>query len=167
MKHTEIPAFIADCHLGKVAKYLRMMGYDTLYFSHIGDDDLIDLANVQERIILTRDRELSERKKAPCLLLKETKTKEQLQEIIRQFDLHAGHDHFTRCIVCNTPLLPIDKQKVIERIPEKVAHYFNYFELCPTCERIYWHGDHYKRMKQFIDSLTLRTNQANIRLMAK
>ncbi len=151
--YSDTPTFIADCHLGKVAKYLRMMGYDTLYFTHIEDNELIDLANAEQRIILTRDKELSERKKAPCLLLAKTKTKEQLQEIIRQFDLHIGDDHFTRCIVCNTPLLPIDKQEVIERIPEKVAHYFSYFERCPTCERIYWHGDHYKRMRQFIDSL--------------
>ncbi|MEA3372307.1 MAG: Mut7-C RNAse domain-containing protein [Campylobacterota bacterium] len=153
MKRSESPSFIADCHLGKVAKYLRMMGYNTLYFTHIEDDELIDLANAQHRIILTRDRELSERKKAPCLLIKATKTKEQLQEIIRQFDLYASDEHFSRCIVCNTPLQPIEKDKVIERIPRKIAHYFSYFEICPTCERIYWHGDHYKRMKQFIDSL--------------
>jgi len=81
------PKFIADCHLGKLAKYLRLMGVDTLFFSHIEDDDLIHRANDEGRIIITRDRLLSERKDIPVILLEPTDTKTQLQLLINQYKL--------------------------------------------------------------------------------
>ena len=69
------PKFIADCHLGKLAKYMRLMGLDTLFFPHIEDNDLIHIANDENRIILTRDRHLSQRKNTPVLFLEPTDTK--------------------------------------------------------------------------------------------
>lgn len=152
-KSTEKPRFIADCHLGKLAKYLRFMGYDTLYFPQIDDNDLIDLANKDGRVILTRDRELSERKKAHCVLLQSVEMEKQLQEIVRMFDLQKYRAHFRRCIVCNEPLEIVDKEDVLDRLPTKVIKYFSHFEICKSCDRIYWHGDHYKRMKAFLEKL--------------
>ncbi len=147
------PAFIADCHLGKVAKYLRMMGYDTLYFPSIGDDELIEKAKQQKRIILTRDRLLSERKDAPALLLASKETAEQLKEIVRFFEFPSEQKLPVRCLICNASLQKIDKTAVAERVPKKIVRFFDYFEQCPECGRIYWHGDHYKRMRRYIDSL--------------
>lgn len=151
MKPTHPPAFIADCHLGKLAKYLRLMGFDTRYFPQIDDNDLIVMANDEGRIILSRDRELCERKKAPCHLLRPTGTEEQLKEVVRAFRLETLHLPFSRCIVCNTPLKKVDKEEVVDRLPAKVKLYFSHFEICSTCDRVYWHGDHYKKMKAFLD----------------
>lgn len=147
------PVFIADCHLGKLAKYLRFMGFDTLYFPQIEDNALIDLANEEERTILTRDRGLFERKKAECFLITSHKTQEQLLEVIKSFALKKYRLSFSRCIVCNTPLQSIDKQSILYRLPPKVISYFSHFEICKQCDRIYWHGDHYRHMKAFLQKL--------------
>lgn len=149
----KMPAFIADCHLGKLAKYLRLMGFDTLYFSQIDDDDLIRLALEQNRIILTRDRLLSERKSVPVLFLDSTETEAQLQTLISHFRLKEHPAPFSRCIVCNTPLQVVAKEKVRHRLPQKIQRTFSHFEYCPHCDRIYWHGDHYRRMQQFLESV--------------
>jgi uncharacterized protein len=148
-----LPAFIADCHLGKLAKYLRLIGLDTLYFPQIEDDALIDLANAEKRVILTRDKALYERKKAACFYVESIKTEEQLREIIKAFGLKDRHHSFSRCIVCNEPLSRIDKKLIVDRLPPKVQQYFSHFEICKKCDRIYWHGDHYKRMKTFVDDV--------------
>ena len=147
------PRFIADCHLGKTAKYLRLLGFDTLYFNHIGDDALVALARLEDRVILTRDRELSERKEAPCYFLETVDTVEQMEELIGRFGLAERAAVLTRCLLCNTPLQPIDKAKVRERIPPTVDRCFDRFDYCPKCDKVYWHGDHYKRMKGFAERL--------------
>ena len=149
----KVPAFIADCHLGKLAKYLRFMGFDTLYFAQIDDNDLITMANEEDRVILTRDRELFERKKAECILLKSIAMDEQLREVVRKFHLQNYTPSISRCIVCNEPLRIVEKEDVIDRLPPKVIKYFSYFEQCKRCERIYWHGDHYQRMRTSLDHI--------------
>ena len=149
----KVPSFIADCHLGKLAKYLRFMGFDTLYFPQIDDNDLIELANKEDRVILTRDRELYKRKKADCVLLQEIEIGRQLQEVIRMFDLKNSTCNLSRCIVCNQPLIVVEKEGILERLPPKVVIYFSYFELCKECDRLYWHGDHYKRMKAYLEKI--------------
>jgi uncharacterized protein with PIN domain len=147
------PRFIADCHLGKVAKYLRLLGFDTLYFNHIGDDDLVELAHLEGRLILTRDRELSERREAPCYFLNAIDTVEQMEELIGHFGLAENAAVLTRCLLCNTLLQPIEKEKVRDRIPPTVDRCFDAFDYCPKCDKVYWHGDHYKRMKRFAELL--------------
>ena len=142
--------FIADCHLGKLAKYLRLMGFNTLYFPHIEDDDLVAIAHDEDRIILTRDRELSQRKDVPVLFLEPTDTKEQLKALIDYYHLKEHHNPFSRCIVCNTPLQVVEKKDIIDKIPQKVKKHFDYFEYCPKCDRIYWKGDHYRHMIEFL-----------------
>lgn len=145
--------FIADCHLGKLAKYLRLMGVDTLFFTHIDDDDLIVMANDEGRIILTRDRELSQRKSAPVFFLEPTGTIEQLKVLIEYYHLKDNPVPFSRCIVCNTPLQVIPKEEIIDRVPEKVKIHFDYFEYCKKCDRVYWQGDHYRHMMAFLEQV--------------
>lgn len=146
----DAPKFIADCHLGKLAKYMRLIGLDTLFFPNIEDNDLIHIANEENRIILTRDHHLSQRKNTPVLFLEPTDTKAQLKTLIDYYDLKDHPALFRRCIVCNTPLQVIDKEKIIDSLPEKVKKYFEYFEYCPACDRIYWQGDHYRHMMEFL-----------------
>lgn len=145
--------FIADCHLGKLAKYLRIMGLNTLFFPHIEDDNLIVIANEENRIILTRDRELSQRKNAPVFFLEPTGTKEQLKILIDHYHLKEHPAPFSRCIVCNSPLEVIEKEKVINKLPKKVQIHFDYFEYCSVCDRIYWQGDHYRHMMDFLQKV--------------
>lgn len=145
--------FIADCHLGKLAKYLRLMGVDTLYFPHIEDARLIEMANNEHRIILTRDYSLSQRKHAPVFFLKATDIKNQLKRLINHYGLKEHTAPFSRCIVCNTPLQVIEKEDIIDILPTKVKKYFDYFEYCPTCDRVYWQGDHYRHMMAFLEPI--------------
>jgi len=145
--------FVADCHLGKLAKYVRLMGYDTLYFPQIQDDELIRIANEEGRTILTRDRQLCGRDEAPCFLFDSMELTTQLRAMIVAFELDVHGRAFARCIVCNTPLKPVSKEEVLERLPPKVQLYFDEFEWCKTCERVYWHGDHYQKMCSFLDAL--------------
>lgn len=145
--------FIADCHLGKLAKYLRLMGIDTLYFPHIKDDVLLQRAKDEDRTILTRDRDLSQRKNAPVFFLEPKETQAQLKLLIDFYKIQTHPAPFSRCIVCNTPLQMIEKEKIINRLPDKVKKYFDYFEYCPTCDRIYWRGDHYRHMKAYLDQV--------------
>jgi len=149
----DTPKFIADCHLGKLAKYLRIMGYDTLYFPSIEDDKLIVIANEENRIILTRDRELSQRKNAPVFFLEPIDTKAQLKTLIDHYQLKEYPTPFSRCIVCNSPLEVIDKENIIHKLPEKVQKHFDYFEYCSVCDRIYWQGDHYRHMMEFLEQV--------------
>ncbi|MDX1295172.1 MAG: Mut7-C RNAse domain-containing protein [Sulfurimonadaceae bacterium] len=148
-----VPAFIADCHLGKLAKYLRLFGFDTLYFNSIDDDDLIAMANKEGRTILTRDRALYERGEASCLYLKPRDTRGQLELVIAELGLKQVCRPFVRCLVCNTPLQPIDKDAVANKVPPKVARFFDTFEICPVCDKVFWHGDHYKRMRLFVEAV--------------
>ena len=147
------PKFIADCHLGKLAKYLRLMGFDTLYFSRMEDSDLVAIALEQDRTILTRDKALSQRKNVPVFFLQPVDTRGQLQALISRYRLDRHPAPFSRCIVCNTPLEVIEKAKVLHRVPEKVGRTFSRFEYCRVCDRVYWHGDHYHRMKEFLESI--------------
>ncbi len=147
-----VPKFIADCHLGKLAKYLRVMGFDTLYFNSIDDNDLVEMANKQGRIILTRDKALHDRKESSTFYLESIDNLQQLKELKEYFFI-KDYKLRGRCIVCNTELESINKNEIKEKIPKKVKQHFSDFEICRTCDRIYWHGDHYRRMMKTIASI--------------
>ena len=143
--------FVADVHLAKLAKYLRLLGFDTLYYNRIEDDTLICIANEQDRTILTKDRALCERCER-CYLVKGKKLKEQLQEVLEKFGLHIEAP-FSRCMVDNAPLEVVEKKEVEEQLPPKVKSFYEDFWRCRECGRIYWHGSHYEKMRRFIEDL--------------
>ena len=147
------PRFIADCHFGKLAKYLRFMGYDTLYFPHIEDNDLIVLANEQLRTILTHDRRLSQRKHAPVFYLGSIDLSGQLKILGQRFGVINKDDESRRCLICNELLQHIDKETLVDKVPDGVKKHFDFFQQCPACGRIYWHGDHYHTMMRYLDSI--------------
>jgi len=147
----EGPRFIADCHLGKVAKYLRFMGYDTLFFPAIDDSELILRAQEEERTVLTRDALLSRRKNVPVYFLRAIDPAEQLQELSNAFALRIRGDGQRRCMICNALLDVIGKAEASDAVPEKVTSRFDFFQRCPECGRIYWHGDHYRNMMAFLN----------------
>ncbi len=148
-------SFLADVHLAKLAKFLRLLGFDTLYFNQIDDNEILRIA--KDRWILTKDRELCNRAKR-CLLIRSNDPKEQLKEVIDRLKL-SQCEPFTRCLVDNEALENVQKEQILSQLPEGVAKWCEEYRRCPKCARIYWPGSHYDRMKSFIDEVCGRIRE--------
>ena len=144
--------FIADAHLGRLAAYLRMLGFDTLYRNDYRDEELSRIAASERRILLTRDRGLLKRGAVThgCLV-RESEPRRQLAEIVRRFDLAGAAAPFTRCLRCNTLLEAVEKHAVLDRVPPRSREHCGEFRRCPGCARVFWSGSHYRRMTGFIE----------------
>lgn len=148
------PRFIADLHLGALARSLRMLGYDVLLDETLNDAQIADLGARQRRIVLTRDRELlKQRVITHGCYVHEVKPRRQLKEIVARLDLLAAMAPFSRCMECNAVLEDIDKNAVAHRLPADTVKYYDRFSACPGCKKIYWPGSHHKRMRMLIDEL--------------
>ncbi len=146
--------FIVDAMLGTLAKWLRIMGFDTLYDKNFSDDDLFFKAFLEERILLTRDRELSERVgEKQSLYITETKLKNQLRQVIGRFDLDAEKKLLSRCVLCNEPIIFIEKEKAKNRVPEYVFRTTKEFYYCQNCDKIYWSGSHVEQIQTFLSEI--------------
>lgn len=146
--------FIADAMLGKLAKWLRILGYDVVYEPFISDDGLIARAIQGHRIILTMDRKLTERKSAKnSLLIRSPYYREQLKQVITAY--HVGYQSgiFTRCLPCNTQLVRIDKEQVKDKVPPYVYSTHDEFDVCPQCNRLYWSGTHRVKMLEMLEEI--------------
>ncbi len=149
-----VPRFVLDVHLGKLAVYLRMLGFDTLYGNDYDDATLARLAADQRRILLTRDRGLLRRSVVTHgYYVRATVPRQQLVEVIRRFDLLGSIAPFRRCMRCNGLLAPVAKQDVIDQLPPRTRRSYDEFYRCRECTRVYWKGSHFLRMQQFIDQL--------------
>ncbi len=134
--------------LGKLAKYLRFMGYDTFYPpSSMSDEEIIRIGREEGRIIITRDRELAHRGNG--VFVESDNYEEQLRFMIKKFNL-STENMLSRCSICNTPLVQMPKEKVRDKVPEYVYEHTNEFYLCPNCGKIYWYGTHTERIKEKI-----------------
>jgi uncharacterized protein with PIN domain len=144
--------FVADTHLGRLAAYLRMLGFDTLYQNDYSDEKLAGLSAEQDRILLTRDRGLLMRTVVTrgCYL-RSTEPARQLAELLQRFDVARAIAPFRRCMRCNALLRAIPKEEISSRLLPRTREQFHEFYGCPQCSRIYWKGSHYRRMRQFID----------------
>lgn len=140
------PRFLADCHLGRLARHLRFAGFDTLFCPETDDTRLLERAFRERRLLLTRDRELAHRGQSQALLLRAVSLEAQLKELNARLPLAKHFAPFTRCMVCNTPLEKIPKARLPETVPPRVRESFDDFRHCPGCGRIYWRGDHYAAM---------------------
>lgn len=141
------PRFILDVHLGRLAAYLRLLGFDAWYSNAHTDPEIARRAASENRVVLTRDRGLLKRNEVVHgYWIRHTEPRRQLLEVLRRFDLAPHADLFTRCLVCNARLLPVSKQEVAARLPARAAGLFQDFHLCPACHRVYWKGGHYRRM---------------------
>jgi uncharacterized protein with PIN domain len=143
--------FLADTHLGRLAAYLRLMGFDTLYGHHLDDRELARLASEERRILLTRDRSLLMRSAVTHgYWLRQTHPRLQLREVLERFDLTGSAAPFTRCLRCNTPLAAASKDEVAGRLPPALIERHEQFHQCPGCGRIYWEGSHHRRMSELV-----------------
>ena len=143
METTE-PKFVADDMVGKLAKWLRVLGHDTLYFRHVDDRRLLDVSIEQNRILLTRDTALAARNLARnCILLTDDDYMKQLIHVMKKLDLPVDRQKvFSRCLICNTRLDPVAKKDVENCVPEYVFKTEESFNKCRDCDRIYWGGTH-------------------------
>ncbi len=149
--------FVLDAHLGKLASYLRMVGFDTLYSNDFSDEMLAKISVKERRILLTRDRGLLKRSDVThgCFV-RSTNSREQLVEVLRRFDLFGAVRPFRRCMCCNGMLEAASREEVGERLPARIRERFNEFRLCRNCGRVYWKGSHYEHMKRFLGQLLSR-----------
>ena len=146
--------FIIDVNLGKLAKSLRMLGFDSLYDNSFKDRDIVDISMNEKRIILTRDQNLLKHKSVThAYWIRNTDPNQQLKEVLRRFDLLAIISPFKRCMECNGLLKKVEKKQIINLLSENTATYYSEFYECQSCNKVYWPGSHYKKMKEKTDRL--------------
>lgn len=146
--------FALDNHLGKLAAYLRMLGFDSLYRNDYRDEELARISANQQRTLLTRDRGLLKRSIViHGYLVRETHPQLQMIEVLSRFDLFASISPFRRCLHCNAPLQVVSKESIQHRLLPKTDQHYDEFHLCGECTRIYWKGSHYQRMQGLIASV--------------
>lgn len=146
--------FILDVHLGKLARKLRMVGFDSLYRNDFEDHEIIAIAKKEKRIILTRDIGILKNKEVTHgYFLRSNQPEEQLREVIRHFDLASSIKPLNRCICCNGKIVKVNKKDVIEQLKPKTRAYFNEIFQCTGCGKLYWEGSHYKNMMKKVKEL--------------
>lgn len=147
-------SFILDAHLGKLAKYLRMLGFDSLYRTDIDDDEIISVAKKEKRIILTRDKLLLKSKEVSHgYYVRSIDKHDQLREVVKRFDLPSQFRSFTRCMTCNAKLVKISKEKIRNKIEADTFRLYDEFYYCRSCKKVFWKGSHFERMEQLILTL--------------
>jgi len=142
--------FVCDDNLGRLARWLRTLGFDTIFDRAITDDQVLSAALAENRTIVTRDHRLAEKTLARrVILLAATDPLQQVVELVRAAGLRIDPAYiFTRCPTCNNPVEPIEKEDYISEIPPYVYRTKDHFTRCPACGRIYWSGTHVDRMKE-------------------
>lgn len=149
--------FIADSNVGRLARWLRLLGYDTLFIKGIDDDGLVRIALKEGRVVLTRDTHILKRQVAAtgrikALLIRDDAPRDQLRQVVGELGLNWDQQ-FTRCLECNQPLEPRAREEVQARVPPYVYRTQQEFAECPGCHRIYWQGTHWQRMKRALEEL--------------
>lgn len=147
--------FIADAHLGRLARHLRLLGFDTLFANDPGDERLAAIAAEESRILLTRDRALLMRRAVTHgIYVPQKRPREQVRHVLDRLDLYRLLRPFTRCTVCNGLLAPVSKDEVRNKLPPRVLAKFDEIWECGGCDRVYWQGSHYVRLRSIVDQLT-------------
>lgn len=147
----ETPSFIADAHLGGLARLLRMLGFDTLFENAYTDRRMLELLAHERRILLTRDRELLKcRDVSRGCFVRALKAEAQLAEVVARYALARHARPFTLCLHCNVRLEAAEPDAVAARVPQSIAARYTRFARCPGCERIYWEGSHWEHMRALL-----------------
>jgi len=146
--------FVTDVHLGRLTRYLRLLGFNTLYCNSFDPGDLIEVSIRQARVLLTRSRRLLKHKVITrALLVRDVDSTMQLKAIFQRLELYAEARPFSRCLCCNGLIEPISKQQVAHRLPSRVRAGYETFFLCSSCNRVYWKGTHFRRMSRFVQDV--------------
>ena len=146
--------FVLDVHLGKLAASVRMLGFDTLYRNDYDDQELAQISASEQRILLTRDKGLLMRSLVTFgYYVRATNPEQQIVEVMRRYDLFNKVLPFQRCIRCNGLLEPVEKEAIIDQLPQKTRNAIDEFHRCRECSQIYWRGSHYEKMQDFIEEV--------------
>ncbi|MDI6855717.1 MAG: Mut7-C RNAse domain-containing protein [Candidatus Thermoplasmatota archaeon] len=143
--------FVADHMLGRLAGWLRLLGFDVLYPKNLRDDELIKIANEQNRILLTRDRKITGKN---VFLVRSVFIDRQLEQTVKELKLKI-EDEFSRCSICNTEIVEVPKEQVKDIVPERVYKEQALLWKCPNCNRVYWQGSHWKKISKKIEELRI------------
>lgn len=163
--------FIIDTNVGKLAKWLRMMGYDTLLFNEQDDGKMVKIALSQARLIITRDSEFMKRRaitkgRVKAFLVTEDKPELQMQTVINALQLEKECKPFTRCLECNSQLTNRERGEIKPAVPPRVFEMQDQYMECPSCHRIFWRGTHWQSMnnklRDFISSQPRNTKGERI-----
>ncbi|MGU7784497.1 Mut7-C RNAse domain-containing protein [Burkholderia sp. PU8-34] len=146
--------FVADAHLGGLAQLLRLAGFDTCYDNHFSDDEIAALSAHDGRVVLTRDRELLKRRAvARGCYLHALQPAAQLHELFARLDLAPHMRPFRLCLRCNVPLHPLSEADAAARVPAGVRQRHRRFAACDVCQRVFWEGSHWRRMRTVVDAM--------------
>ena len=156
---TEGLKFIVDYNVGRLARWLRMMGYDTVLFTGDDDSHMIIIALRQERVILTRDTQIMKRRvvtsgRIKAILIESYEPEQQMRQVIESLNLDCQFRPFTICLECNQPLLETSKEQVKDRVPPYVFQTQSQYMECPACHRIYWKGTHWLAMTGLLEKFS-------------
>ena len=160
-KHTL--KFLVDSMLGKLAKYLLILGFDTVYFTQTDASTLIEKAYREKRIILSRNTKLKHIDGFPdFVFINDDQPDKQLSEVLKYFKIHISHDQlFTRCLTCNQKLIVGNHEDVKGKVPPYILGIHKEFSLCPQCKKVYWEGTHLKKMKEIIWKVLGKKDQSD------
>lgn len=146
--------FVLDNHLGRLAAYLRLLGFDVCYRNDLQDDELARISSTEQRVLLTRDHRLLMR---TCIRegywLRSKIPRQQLLEVLRRWNLAPLARPFRRCLRCNGLLQAVPKEHILDQLQPLTRRYYEEFRLCADCGQIYWKGSHYERMQAWLDSV--------------
>jgi len=140
--------FLVDRNLGSLARWLRLLGFDTMYPDILDDGELVKMAKREGRTLLTRDRNLASRNPATVYLVNAENLEGQLQEVVQVFHLSEKANPLSRCSLCNGSVAPVEKDKVRDVVPQKVLDFQQDYWQCSECGKVYWQGSHWGRMKE-------------------
>ncbi|MFP4033121.1 MAG: Mut7-C RNAse domain-containing protein [Desulfococcaceae bacterium] len=147
------PAFVLDVHLGKLARWMRMLGLDCRWENDLDDPEIVEISVAEGRTILTRDVGLLRRGRATRgHWVRSTDPDEQLSEVLSRFDLFDSLAPFTRCVACNGALRSAEKAEVVNKLPPRTRRYFDEFFQCENCGKVYWKGAHWAGLRERVES---------------
>lgn len=145
--------FVVDNHLGRLSRFLRLLGLDTRYDRDWNDPELVRISTSEHRILLTRDIELLKNGSLThAYYVRATDPREQLTEVVRRFHLSGRLEPFSRCMACNGILAPVGKQDIAHRLPPETRAHFDDFVVCTTCDKVYWEGAHHPDLLRIVES---------------
>jgi len=148
----ELPPLLADAMLGRLSRWLRLLGYDTLYASSMSDHQIVARARAEGRVVLTRDRDLAQRKGIRCLLIQGQALEEQVSVVFNVLG-EPSPGVQPRCPRCNTALAEVSPDQVRPFVPAHVFHTYSRFHHCPTCDKYYWPGSHWENVRLTIQRI--------------
>lgn len=156
------PRFVLDVHLGRLARHLRLLGFDSLWCRDADDAELVRVSLGEKRILLTRDRGIL--KRAPlthAYFVRQQVPSRQVVEVLRRFDLVGTVRPFGRCRECNETLQDVDKAEVEDLLPPRTRRDFDEFRRCLGCRRVYWKGSHFDRLRTLVDDLLAEAKESS------